>query len=145
MNPTSYNIRVYGLLISDQRVLITHENRGGMLMTKFPGGGHEMGEGLADTVIREFREELDISVEVESHFYVNEFKQISRFDSKDQLMSHYYLVSSLELDRIPESAQKEGLDVGGQIFEWILLSELNESYFTFPIDKVVAKLLRESF
>jgi 8-oxo-dGTP diphosphatase len=49
MVPERYNIRVYGLCIDKYgRILVTDERRGGHLMTKFPGGGHDLGEGLED-------------------------------------------------------------------------------------------------
>ena len=50
-----YNVRVYGLIILDGKILITDEFRGGMRMTKFPGGGNEWGEGLLETLYRECR------------------------------------------------------------------------------------------
>jgi 8-oxo-dGTP diphosphatase len=137
----NYNLRVYGLLIKDKAVLVTDEHRGGMLMTKFPGGGLEQGEGLADCLIREFDEELAIKVVVEDFFYVNEFLQVSQFNSKDQLLSFYYFVSSDELTKVPKSISKEELKLGEQSFRWVKIAELNADEFTFPIDRIVVRKL----
>lgn len=142
MIPSRFNIRVYGLLIQDGRVLITDEIRGGTKMTKFPGGGLEFGEGLAEGLKREFQEELNVEIKVGELFYINDFLQISSFDSKDQLMSVYY---NVEL----ESGEIKSTDVPfefeteePQCFRWIDLNELVENEFTFPIDKVVVKKLK---
>jgi 8-oxo-dGTP pyrophosphatase MutT (NUDIX family) len=139
MKITNFNLRVYGLLIIDGRVLITHENRGGTSMSKFPGGGLEKGEGLADCLIREFGEELNINITVGDLFYTNEFLQVSAFNPSDQLHSFYYFVHTSDV--ISESYFREGTvpGVGEQIFEWLKLSEiLPERDLTFPIDRIVA-------
>ena len=59
-----FNVRVYGIVIEDNQVLICDELINGYKMTKFPGGGLEFGEGTIDCVIREFNEEMNIEVEV---------------------------------------------------------------------------------
>lgn len=138
----SYNLRVYGLLILDNRVLLTDEYRAGMIMTKFPGGGLEKGEGLADCLIREFEEELAISIEVGKLYYVNEFLQVSAFDSSQQLISFYYIVETKERDLIPAPIELTDLKVNEQRFRWVNLNDLDPTTFTFPIDQKVAELLR---
>ena len=138
----SYNLRVYGLLILDNRVLLTDEYRAGMIMTKFPGGGLEKGEGLADCLIREFEEELAISIEVGKLYYVNEFLQVSAFNSSQQLISFYYIVETKERDLIPAPIELTELKVNEQRFRWVNLNDLDPTTFTFPIDQKVAELLR---
>jgi 8-oxo-dGTP pyrophosphatase MutT (NUDIX family) len=141
MKPQRFNLRVYGLLIMNDSVLITHENRADMIMTKFPGGGLEKGEGIEECLIREFREELDIAIEVKDHFYVNDFLQISRFNSSEQLLSFYYMVETKESDKIIVNVDKNELLPQEQAFEWVKLSELGKVDFSFPIDKVVVEKL----
>ena len=138
----SYNLRVYGLLILDNRVLLTDEYRAGMIMTKFPGGGLEKGEGFADCLIREFEEELAISIEVGKLYYVNEFLQVSAFNSSQQLISFYYIVETKERDLIPAPIELTELKVNEQRFRWVNLNYLDPTTFTFPIDQKVAELLR---
>ena len=138
----SYNLRVYGLLILDNRVLLTDEYRAGMIMTKFPGGGLEKGEGLADCLISEFEEELAISIEVGKLYYVNEFLQVSAFNSSQQLISFYYIVETKERDLIPAPIELTELKVNEQRFRWVNLNDLDPTTFTFPIDQKVAELLR---
>ena len=53
-----FSIRVYGILINEQRqVLVSDELIHGMKITNFPGGGLEPGEGTRDCLKREFMEE----------------------------------------------------------------------------------------
>ena len=63
-----FNVRVYGILINDQRqVLVSDEFIRGEYYTKFPGGGWDFGEGPRDCLKREFKEEMDLEVEVGEH------------------------------------------------------------------------------
>jgi 8-oxo-dGTP pyrophosphatase MutT (NUDIX family) len=55
MKPKMFNIRVYGLVIRQGKVLLTDEIRFGIPMTKFPGGGLKPGEGTVDCLRREMR------------------------------------------------------------------------------------------
>ncbi len=139
----SYNLRVYGLLIVDDHVLVTDEHRGGMIMTKFPGGGLEKGEGLADCLIREFEEEMAISIEVKDLYYVNDFLQVSAFNSNEQLISFYYNVETKETDRIPSPIALSDLKANEQSFRWVNLNDLDPTTFTFPIDRKVAEALNK--
>lgn len=141
-----YNIRVYALVVWNDQLLVTDEFRMDMRMTKFPGGGHEWGEGLADTVRRECEEELfQTPVEVE-HFYTTDFFIASAFREEDQLISIYYKVRLPFPGKIPAEndafAFPEEID-GAQIFRWIPMSEVSPEQFTFPIDRKVAELLMQ--
>jgi 8-oxo-dGTP diphosphatase len=137
----NFNLRVYGLLIQDDKVLVTHEHRAGIIMTKFPGGGLEKGEGLAEGLKREFIEEMNLEVEVKDIFYVNEFLQISSFNEADQLISFYFRVESHDHSSILLSSDKASLKKGQQIFEWVSIKDLRKEEFTFPIDRVVVERL----
>lgn len=142
------NIRVYGLLINERNeVLLSHEKIGDFAFTKFPGGGLELGEGIKDCLIREFKEEVNIDVEVNTHFYTTDFFQQSAFRETDQLISIYYAVSALsntEHIRLDAFEIENDGRMELQQFEWKLISELSESDVTFPIDKLVVKMLNKS-
>lgn len=143
MVPERYNIRVYGICLDrDARILVTDERRGGYLMTKFPGGGHELGEGLSDALIREFREETDTEIDILGLFYINEFLQISAFNPKDQLLSIYYLVALRSPLNKPVVDLVHDFDEhsdDAQTFRWVPMRDLDSSQFTFPIDKIVVE------
>lgn len=138
----SFNIRVYGLLINERKeVLISDEHRFERAFTKFPGGGLEWGEGTAETLVREFKEELNLDITVLDLFYVNDFFQASLFSSTHQLLSFYYKVSCENMDLIPVSNCSDALTEDGERFRWVSLQDLHEDMFTFPIDKIAAKKL----
>lgn len=141
-----FNVRVYGILIDNGNVLVSDEYIKGKHITKFPGGGLEFGEGTIDCVIREFKEELDLNIEVIRHFYTTDFFVTSAFSTKSQVISIYYLVKALDplkfktSDKVFDYEKKEG----AQSLRWIPLAEIKESNFTFVIDKKIAELLTET-
>src|SRR4029079_7047858 len=96
-SPGSFNIRVYGVLINEKKqVLVSDEYIRGSYYTKFPGGGLELGEGTRDCLKREFKEEMDLEVEVGEHLYTTDFYQVSAFNPDHQIISIYYYVKALE-------------------------------------------------
>src|SRR4029079_14697511 len=92
-----FNLRVYGILINEQKqVLVADELIRSMYITKFPGGGLEFGEGTRDCLKREFREEMNLDVEVGEHLYTTDYYQQSAFNPAHQIISIYYYVKALE-------------------------------------------------
>lgn len=134
-----FNIRVYGLLINEKdQILISDEWIRGNFYTKFPGGGLEFGEGTIDCLRREFKEEMNITIQVKDHFYTTDFYQQSAFNPNDQIISIYYFVNcnqSFDLNIINAEEGKS------ECFRFISLSELSEDKMSLPIDKTVARLL----
>ena len=147
MNLLKYNIRVYGILINDNlQVLLSKESRFDSSFTKFPGGGHQLGEGLEDGLKREFREELGVSIELKDHFYTTDFFQTSAFNDQEQLISIYYLVKSSEIDQIANGMEAiDKLENVEHSFQWKNISDLKKQDLTYPIDQLVAEMLIENF
>jgi 8-oxo-dGTP diphosphatase len=140
-----FNIRVYGFLIDDGRVLVTDEFRLGIFMTKFPGGGLQYGEGTIDCLKREFMEELGIETEILSHYYTTDFFQpTTLLPSEMQLFNVYYLVKAPKPYGFQTTTIKNDMPSidGAQCFRWIKIDALNEEEFTFPIDKFIAGKLK---
>jgi 8-oxo-dGTP diphosphatase len=148
---SKFNVRVYGILIHENRVLVSDEFIKGLDITKFPGGGLEYGEGTVDCVIREFKEELQMEVEVVSHFYTTDFFVNSAFSTTNQIISIYYTVvakdSSVFLkpsfklsDNVFDYERKDG----AQSMRWIDLHEISENDFTLIIDKRVGAMLAQT-
>ena len=92
---SSFNVRVYGILINnEQEVLVSDELIRGSYITKFPGGGLELGEGTKDCLKREFKEETGLDVMVGKHIYTTDYFQLSAFNPNDQIISIYYFVTA---------------------------------------------------
>ena len=139
----SFTIRVYGLLINKkEEILIALEMVKGKFITKFPGGGLEFGEGLIDCLVREFKEELDLDIEVADHFYTTDFFVESFFNPDSQVIAVYYFVKTAKaIDHLYNTELSDDLSEGGEHFIWKPLNELNADDFTLPIDKHVMELL----
>ncbi len=128
-----FNIRVYGLWLHNGQVLVNEELIRGRKVIKFPGGGLDWGEGTIACLQREWMEELNLEIEVLSHFYTTDFFQHSAFDDS-QVISIYYLVSGDATATITNNVPEERT-------YWLPLSDIDDDTFTLPIDKVVGKML----
>lgn len=146
------NIRVYGILINEQKqVLVSDEYIRSMYITKFCGGGLEQGEGTRDCLKREFMEEMNLEVEVTNHIYTTDFYQPSSFRKGDQIISIYYYVSPLQPITAPlrtapfqfdEREMKMYKETGEtETFRFIDRKDFNEDCMTLPIDKIVAEII----
>jgi ADP-ribose pyrophosphatase YjhB (NUDIX family) len=149
-----FNIRVYGIIITnDKQVLVSDEFIRGAYITKFPGGGLELGEGTRDCLKREMKEELNLEVEIGEHIYTTDFYQKSAFNPAHQIISIYYFVHPLEpitvnfKDTLFDFEPHQIADPNGEseVFRLINWNELNEEAVTLPIDKVVVTMLKEKF
>jgi 8-oxo-dGTP diphosphatase len=148
-----FNIRVYGILLGeDNSVLVSDEYIRGGYYTKFPGGGQEFGEGTRECLKREFREEMNLDVSVTDHIYTTDFFQISAFNPGHQIISIYYFAKPLEpitcalrdkpfdFDEDQLIIYKEKNEI--ETFRFIPWKDFSDEVVTLPIDKVVAKMLR---
>ncbi len=149
-----FNIRVYGVLINDEKqVLVSDEYIRGGYYTKFPGGGLEYGEGTRDCLRREFLEEMNLKIVVGEHLYTTDFFQLSAFHPDHQIISIYYLVSPLEeisvqLKDTPFNFDDEQMRIYNdrneiESFRFIDWKDFTEESVTLPIDKIVAKMLKQ--
>ena len=141
---SGFNVRVYGILIENDQLLVSDEYIKGHNITKLPGGGLEYGEGTRDCLIREFKEELDLDIEVLSHFYTTDFFVNSAFSCKNQVISIYYIVkakSELNFKISTKPFDFEKIKEGAQSMRWINYKTVSDNDFTFIIDKRVAEML----
>ena len=149
-----FNIRVYGILINENRqVLVSDEFIGGRYLTKFCGGGLEKGEGTIDCLKREFLEEMNLPVEVNAHFYTTDFYQQSAFNPAQQILSIYYTVTALAPITVPlrdtafdfDETQLAAYKHNGETetFRFIDWDDFKEDSVTLPIDKVVAGMIKQ--
>lgn len=145
-----FNLRVYGILTDDNhRILLADEFIRGKYITKFPGGGMEIGESTRDCVKREFMEETNLDVTVGDHLYTTDFLQISAFNNVDQIICIYYfvkangpidLVTQTTPFNFPSGTILEKT-TEAEVFRWIDWKDLSTDTVHLPIDKVVADML----
>ena len=150
-----FNVRVYGILINEKKqVLVSDEYIRGQYYTKFCGGGLEFGEGTRDCLKREFLEEMNLNIEVTRHLYTTDFFQKSAFHPQQQIISIYYLVNALEPISVPLRSQPFDFDEQQlkvyaamqmtETFRFIDWEKFSPESVTLPIDKVVARLIKEN-
>jgi len=151
-----FNIRVYGILINEKReVLVSDEFIRGKYYTKFPGGGLEFGEGTRDCLKREFKEEMDLNVDIKEHIYTTDYFQMSAFNPEHQIISIYYFAEALEPITAPlrekefdfDEAQLKIYNEKNEIetFRFIEWNNFSAECVTLPIDKIVASIVKENF
>ncbi len=149
-------IRVYGILINDQKqVLVSDEYIRGSYFTKFPGGGLEVGEGTRDCLKREFLEEMNLNVSVDEHIYTTDFFVKSAFNTAQQILSIYYFATALEPIKVPLRDKEFDFDEHQlkiyseleqtETFRFIEWDNFSADSVTLPLDKVVATMLKENF
>jgi len=149
-----FNLRVYGVFINEKKqILVSDEYIREKYYTKFPGGGMEIGEGTRECLKREFKEEMDLAIEVGAHLYTTDYYQQSAFNPEQQIISIYYYVEPLEPIKFPMREKafdfteeqlkiyKEKTSI--ETFRFIDLKDFSEENVTLPIDKIVAGLIKK--
>ena len=136
-----FNVRVYGILINEKKQVLV-------------SGGLEFGEGTRDCLKREFLEEMNLNIEVTRHLYTTDFFQKSAFHPQQQIISIYYLVNALEPISVPLRSQAFDFDEQQlkvyaamqmtETFRFIDWEKFSPESVTLPIDKVVARLIKEN-
>jgi 8-oxo-dGTP diphosphatase len=139
---SKFNVRVYGIWIKEGKILVSNENINGFKMLKLPGGGLEYGEGTRECLIREFMEELNVTVKIEQLLHVTENFIQSAFRKDEQIIAVHYRVSCADTLESMHTVQPTKL--GGDnthLFEWRTLDQLLLTELTFEMDKqALAKL-----
>lgn len=151
-----FNIRVYGILVNEQKqVLVSDEYIRGHYYTKFPGGGLEFGEGTRECLKREFKEEMDLDVLVGDHIYTTDYFQLSAFNPEHQIISIYYFAKAAEAIKAPLRDKPFDFDAQQlkvyeekketETFRFIDRDDFSAESVTLPIDKIVAEMIKKHF
>jgi len=142
-NLSNFVIRVYGVAIHENKVLVIDEYWFDTYMTKFPGGGMEFGEGTVDCLKRECREELGQEVNVLQHLYTTDYFQPTVFIPNKQLVSIYYLIGLSDPNGLKTTLHKNDFKPkeGNMAFRWLEIGKVTPEDFSFPVDKKVAEMI----
>lgn len=142
-NKEIFNIRVYGILLNEQQqLLVSDEIYQGQQFSKFPGGGLELGEGVADCLKREFIEEFNLTIDSLNLMYITEQVVPSAFDNS-QVIGVYYQVFTDE--DLAFSVTQEVFDFSEgeeQALRWVNLDEVDRNTFTFEMDQQAWEQIR---
>ena len=130
-----FNVRIYGLCILNNKLLSLNELFAGKVVTKLPGGGLELGEGTAACLKREFKEELNVEIEINTPFYIQESFTTSLANDQKQILMLYFTVTILDMENLKIQDQA----ILG--INWIELTDHNP--FTLPIDRLVFEKLQK--
>ena len=133
-NFKGFNIRVYALCIVNNEILTLKEPFAGNIVVKLPGGGLEFGEGTADCLKREFKEELNLEITIGDAFYIQEDFVPSLAKDGKQLLTLYFFATIIDLHNL------EIIDRNIQEVNWIPLTANNP--FTLTVDKIVFNKLQ---
>ena len=111
----------------------------------------ELGEGTRDCLKREFKEEMDLEVEIGNHIYTTDFFQVSAFNPAHQIISIYYFAKALEPIKCPlrtspfdfDENQMEMYHKTGETetFRFIEWQNVTPESVTLPIDRIVVQML----
>lgn len=133
---SKFNVRVYGIWIKSDKILLSHENIDGYAMTKFPGGGLEFGEGALDCLKREFMEELGVKISQSKLVHVSEKYIPSAFKKNEQVIAVHYLVDSDDSILNYENIQDTAVGKSNLLsFKWHKLDSSLIDNLSFEMDK----------
>jgi 8-oxo-dGTP pyrophosphatase MutT (NUDIX family) len=129
---------VYGIIVRDGKALLVRSRHGGKYT--LPGGGVELGEGMAAALIREVREETGIAVSVGPLVHFRE--DLFYYDPKDEayhgLLAYYACV--------PETfdllADDQVDDEDATAPAWVEITILKEEDLLGPGDQILSMLHR---
>ena len=134
----AFTIRIYGVLVENNKLMRLKEPYWGEILYKLPGGGLEYGEGTLECLARELKEELNLELDTAELFYVQEDFIRSKFKGNEQLFTVYYKITCKNITDL------KIIDKNIEEVNWIDLNELSPDLMTLPVDKIVVeKLLRE--
>lgn len=138
-NDSIFKLRVSGLLVKENKVLIVQMNNNGFYC--LPGGHVELNEDSKEAVIREFEEETNIPVKIKKQIAIAE----NFFPALNKIKVHeigiYYLLET-DSDIILENFQRIEEDKGKKVlldFRWIKTEEIDKVKFRpkFLMNKII--------
>ncbi len=132
---------VYGLVISDGKLLVVNSRNA----KKFhlPGGGIDLGEKIADALVREVKEETGIDVIVKDFFYFKEqFWYYNPSNESFHGILFFYFCEPTSFIFAPEAEILE-MDEEAEKPEWLEIKSLNPANFMESMQEIIIKLIEK--
>ncbi|WDF02325.1 NUDIX domain-containing protein [Shouchella hunanensis] len=121
-----------GIIISEDKILVTKNRDSEGVYYLFPGGGQEWGETLHHTLIRECLEEVGKEVDVKELLHIREYigknHEHAAFDSAVHQVEFYFVCHALNECGDQAPTQPDQNQVG---MEWLPIEALLE-YRIYP-------------
>ena len=90
---TRPRVRVAGILIEDDRILLIEHTKNNKKYWLVPVGGVDWGESAAEALIREFKEETGLDIEVEKFLFISE---TIAPDKQKHVINLYFKIKKVE-------------------------------------------------
>lgn len=118
-----------GILLEEDKVYLTRRKENVHLANKweFPGGKKEQNESITETLIRELKEEINITV---TNFEL--FEQIDFIYAECRVKLFFYLIKNYQDELKPKESQ---------IAKWVLVDDLSKLDFPKANEKIIQKLI----
>ena len=82
-------IRVAGILIEDNKILLIQHHKNNKKDWLIPGGGNDWGETTKEALIREYKEETNMDIEVDEFLF---FSETISPDKKRHVLNLFYKI-----------------------------------------------------
>ena len=82
-------IRVAGILIEDNKILLIQHHKNNKKYWLIPGGGNDWGETTKQALIREYKEETNMDIEVDEFMF---FSETISPDKKRHVLNLFYKI-----------------------------------------------------
>lgn len=129
-------IRVSGLLVRDDRALLVRQAKADTTYWLLPGGGVDRGESLQEALVREFREECSLEVEVDRRILAV-VESISPDRGATRHLIQMILPVRGQTPTAPASADPAVLEVA-----WFGVKDLDQLRLHPPINGAITDWLR---
>ena len=132
INGIIFSYQVSGIMINDSKILLTTKDN---IRYELPGGHVQIGENTKEAIIRKFKEEMDIDVNVDQ--FVASYERFFRYNGKDvQQIQMVYKLSHKNNSQVLNVYQ-DNIDTK---YIWIDISQLDDYKLSH---KGIIKLIKE--